>query len=109
MAAGATPGTRRRPARRAARSPIDEDLGVAGDGQVGLDLDAAGAVERDAERAGQRRGGDAGRPEDGPARDPLVADRDALGVDRRDHRAGADLDAEGFELPAGRLADSSGT
>ena len=33
----------------------DIDVIAAGDGQVGLDHDAAGAVERHAERAGQRR------------------------------------------------------
>ena len=62
----------------------DEDLGMAGDGQVGLDPDPARAVERDAQRPRQRRGGDARRPEHRPRLDPLGADADPLGVDRRD-------------------------
>ena len=40
----------------------DVDVVAAGDGQFGLDQDAAGAVERHAERLGQRRGGDSRGP-----------------------------------------------
>ena len=82
----------------------DVDIVVAGDGQLGLDHDATGPVERHAERPGQRRRGDARGPDDRMSMDPLAADPDALGVDPGDLNSGPDRHAELFELLAGRLA-----
>ena len=81
LAAGLTPGTGVVPfgpwLSAAARSPIDRDLGMAGQAQVGRDDDAAGAVERGAaaarELGAERRAGDAGRPDHGARGDPLAA------------------------------------
>ena len=57
------------------------DIVVAGDGQLGLDHDAAGPVERHTERLRQRRGGDARGPDDRVSMDPLAPDPDPFGVD----------------------------
>ena len=55
---------------------MTDDLGMAGEAQVGLDDDPAGAVERRAGAARQlgaeRRGGDAGGPDHGAAGEPLA-------------------------------------
>ena len=58
----------------------DEHVGVTGNRQVRLDQHAPGAIERHAERRPERRGRDAGRPEDGLR-------GDALGADLHDARA----------------------
>ena len=99
IAAGATPGTGLPSCSSVARSPITKTSRVPGHGQVGLDADAPGAVERHAERSSRaarpRRRRPRGRC---GASDPLVPERDAVGVDAGDARAGADLDAEALEL-----------
>ena len=66
--------------------------------QVGLDQDAAGAVERDAERPRQRRGGHTRGPEDRPRVDSLGADADAVGVDSGDLHSGPDGHTQLLEL-----------
>jgi hypothetical protein len=75
LAAGETPGTGARLAaldEAAGRGQVadDADLGMAGQGEVGLDRHAAGAVELApvaAPAAAQRRGGHAGGPDDAAA------------------------------------------
>src|SRR5690606_11422691 len=75
-----------------------EDVGVARDGQVGLDPDPAGAVEGGADRTAERRGGDAGSPDDVPRLDPLLAHHHRALLDPGDEGAGPNLDAERLEL-----------
>ena len=94
----------------------DEDLGVAGHGQVGLDEDPAVAVRLGAGRlgdpTGERRREHAGRPQDGPGRDDLLGralaglsrsttrtDRSSMSVTRVPVRT---VDAEPLELAPGR-------
>ena len=89
----------------------DEDLGVAGDGQVGPDDDPSRPIGLGAGRLGRRldeaRHLDAGRPEHGPGRKALLRvahrepDRPVVDVD--DLRSGSDRDAQPFELALGRL------
>ena len=92
----------------------DEHLGVAGEGEVGVDADAAGAVERGAglvgQRLGQRRGLHAGGPDLGDGVDALGAavlelHLDAALVDVGHHRAEDHLDAELLQLGLGPLAE----
>ena len=71
--------------------------GCPGHRQVGRDLHAAGAVGRGAEPEAGGRGRHAGAPDHGARLDPLRADRDALGVDRRDGRAEPHSHAELLE------------
>jgi hypothetical protein len=78
----------------------DEDLRVAGDGEVGLDLHPAAAIERRVERPAERRAGDARGPDDGFRFQALGAERHAAGVDAGDALAEPDRDAEPLELQA---------
>ena len=105
IAEGATPGISSPSCSKTIRSPTAATSGWPGTRQVGLDPDAAGLVARGAERFAQRRGGDPGGPDHGPGLDPIVADVDTLIVDPGGHRVQSDLDAEGFELPLGRLGE----
>ena len=73
-----------------------EDLRMTGQGQVGPDQDAARAVGlgtgRGRHLAGERRGDDAGAPEDGPRGDGLLgclACRRSGGPERCSHRCGS--------------------
>ncbi len=79
----------------------DVDIVTARDGQLGLDHDAAGPVERDAERLGQRRGGDPRGPDDRLRMDPLAADPDSVGVDPRDLRPRSRPSRRAFRAAAG--------
>ena len=83
---GADAGQRSAALVREEREIADhEDLGVARDGEVGLDHDAAVAVERHSEEGPDRRRRDARGPEHGRRVDALaVPDRDSAGVDRGD-------------------------
>ena len=97
----------------------DADLRVAGQAQVGLDDDASGAVERRAgalrQGATERRGGNAGGPDDAAARQVLGARRGArvarhfvahaFGIDVRHLAAGAHLDVQPLELLARALRE----
>ena len=92
----------------------DVHLGVAGQGEVGLHGDPAGAVDLGAgllaEHPAQRAGLHAGGPDLGGRVDPAdlpvgVLDLDAVGVDVGDHRAELDLDADLVELAAGASAE----
>ena len=76
----------------------DVDVVAAGDAQLGLDQDAPGAVQRHAERPGQRRRGDPRGPDHRVGADPLGTDPDAAGVDPRDLDPGPDGDAQTLEL-----------
>jgi hypothetical protein len=78
----------------------DEDLAVTGDGAVGLD--------RDAERAAERRRLHASRPEDRGGLDALVLQPDAVRIDVDDPAAQPDLHAETFDLPARLLREVAG-
>ena len=55
----------------------------------------------------RRRSRDAGRPDDGRGRQPVVADGHAVGVALRDRRAEADLDAQPFERAGARPRSAS--
>ena len=84
------------------------DIVVAGNGQLGLDHDATGPVERHSQRLRQRRGGNARGPDDGMRMNPLGSDPDPFGVDPRDLHAGPDGHAELLELPPGRVSQIFG-
>ena len=89
IAAGASPGTGLPllSSRSDCEVADDERLGMPGNRQVWLDQHAPRAVERHAERARQRRGGDAGGPEHGARLDVLFTERTPRGVDLRSRRA----------------------
>ena len=70
---GDTPGTGLPSCSSAARSPMTKTSSVPGDGQVGLDQHPARAVERHAQRAGQRRGRHPRRPDHRARRQALAA------------------------------------
>ena len=76
IATGATPGSGLPSCVIAARSPTTNTSRMAGDRQIGLDDHAPDAIDRHAERAPERRGGDAGGPQHRARFDPLVADVD---------------------------------
>ena len=71
-----------------------ENLGMAGDGQVGLDLQPAGAVGRCAEPFGGGRSAHAGGPDDGLGVQPLAAIDDAVAVHSVTGCPSIDLDAD---------------
>ena len=79
------------------------DVVMTGDGQLGIDHDATGEVERHVERPRQRRGGDPRGPDDRTRMDPLGADGDAVGIDPGHLDAGPDGDAQFLELLPRRL------
>ena len=109
IAAGATPGTSC-PFSALHRRQIadDEDVLVAGRVQRRRHQHAAGAIERHAERARQRRGGHAGAPQDGARGDALLArlevHGDAAVVDAGDARVEVHLHAELRQLLARLVA-----
>ena len=70
---------------------------MAGHGQVGLDLQAIGAVGRRAEPFGGARGAHAGGPDDGACLEFLAAIDDAVGRAFGDGLAQHHLDAEAFQ------------
>ena len=89
-------------------------LGVPGEREVGLHVDAAGAVDLRARLLGQepaqRAGLHARRPHLGGRLDAAdlpvaVLDRQAVGVEVGDHRAQLHLDADLVEVPAGAVAE----
>ena len=88
--------------REAGEVTDDEDLGVAGDGKVRLNNDAADTVDLRARSVGDlfanRRCGDTGAPDDRLRRNRLyrlpTLRRHIVFADRRDHRSGLDFDTE---------------
>jgi len=80
----------------------DENFRMAGNGEIGLDFDAAGAVDFGVKALGnllaERSGGDTASPEDGARGERVVAIAmfvgDAAGGDVRDEDAFPDFDAE---------------
>ena len=110
--AGWPPGRRRAAGARRARgrwhrSPIDEHLGVTGHREIGLDQHPAGAIERHAERARERRGGHPRRPQHGARADLLAARARPRRASRCvTARAGAHLHAEAREARRRAWADS---
>ena len=72
----------------------DENVRQAGCREVRLHQDAAGTVQRHAQRTGQGRRGHARRPQHRARRDPFATNLYPARVDRGDRRAGAHLDAE---------------
>ena len=91
----------------------DIDLGMAGDVQVLVDDDAARAVQRHVERARQRRGGHARRPDlglGGDALGPAVGRLQvhALLVDADDAASGAHLHAQLLQLHLRQRLEAGG-
>src|SRR5690606_28961513 len=101
LAAGATPGTGRPSGRStAARSPATKISGWPGTDRSGRTFTRPA---RSSATPRQLPSGDACRPDHGPRRHEAAVATVAARVDVFDRRAGQDLDAELFQLPA-RLA-----
>ena len=82
----------------------DEDLGMAGQGEIGPDYDATDAVLVDRQPVRGCRGGDARSPDDRGRRQMLLADRDATLVATRHRHAKPDLDMQPLQCRTCRRA-----
>ena len=82
----------------------DEDAGMPGHREIGLDDHASGAIEARPEIASERRGGDAGGPQDRVRLDALVADPHRALLDPGDGHADTNVDAKAQQRAPGRLA-----
>ena len=97
-------GRRRDAGHRLAVGAIDrhgiadgEDVGMAGNGEVGVDLQTAGAVGLDAQPFGGGRGAHAGGPDDGLGLQPVAAIDDTIGAAFGDGLVQHHLDADAFQ------------
>ena len=71
----------------------DENLGVPGQREIGVDFDATGAIRLGIEPAHRRRSRHSGRPDDGAGIDTAVLKIDPVCIALRDERFCPDLDA----------------
>jgi hypothetical protein len=78
-----------------------KDLGMAGNGEVGFDLHAPGAVAGGAQPFGRGRSAHAGGPDSGLRLEQPAAEHDALAIDLGDGLAEHDLDADLFQRRLG--------